>query len=440
MRELAYTIVYGTMELDGYSNHLFHNVLKTNQDLINKQKNFVKRLAFGTIERCVELDIRLNQISRIPVNKMDCSVRTILRMAVYEIYYMEQVPVEVSCHEAVELVKRRKLHSAVGFVNGVLRNLIRQKDTIVVKEDYGKVCLPQRLYEHLADQYGKKTAKKIGAAFLNRSGEITLHIQTDRISSDEMQGLLKEADICCREGYYSRECLIVSGVHNVASLPGYQEGYFFVQDESSMLPVWCAGICPGDVVVDVCSAPGGKALHVLQNLKGEGFLSARDIHLHKVDRIKENMTRMKYSNAECKVWDGTVPDSEWDEKADVLLLDVPCSGIGIIGKKPEIKYHAMEQIDTLVSLQKKICENSLSMLRPGGTLIYSTCTINRAENEENIMWMEEYLGLKRESLDDYLPQSLQNKMTAEGMLQMLPGVQKSDGFFVARLKKESGNS
>lgn len=440
MRELAYTIVYGTMELDGHSDSLFHKIIKSKQELTNKEKNFVKRLAFGTIERCVELDIRLDQISRIPVNKMDGSVRTILRMAVYEIYYMEQVPAGVSCYEAVELAKKKKLHSAAGFMNGVLRSLIRQKDSIVLKEDYAKVCLPKPLFEHLVGQYGKKTAKKIGAAFLERSGEITLHVQTDRISVDEFTNMLEEANICCKEGHYSRESLLVSGVHNVASLPGYREGYFFVQDESSMLPVWCGGIHPGDVVVDVCCAPGGKALHALQELKGEGFLSARDVQLHKVEKIKENVARMKYSNVECKVWDGTVLDSAWREKADVLLLDVPCSGIGIIGKKPEIKYHAMEQMSTLVPLQRKICENSLSMLKPGGILIYSTCTINREENEENVRWMEEYLGLKRESLDDCLPQKLQNKMTAEGMLQMLPGVQKSDGFFVARMKKESGNS
>lgn len=439
MRGLAYAIVYGTMERGGHSDSLFHKQIKLKQELTNQQKNFVKRLAFGTIERCVELDLRLNCISRIPVNKMDGAVRTILRMAAYEIYYMEQVPDEVSCHEAVELAKEKKQYSASGFVNGVLRNLVCQKDSLVIQEDYAKVCLPKPLFEHLAGQYGKKTAKKIGTAFLERSGEITLHVQTGRISVEDFRELLLEKEICCREGDYSKESLIVSGVHNVAALPGYHEGYFFVQDESSMLPVWCAGICPGDVVADVCSAPGGKALHALQVLGGSGFLSARDVQLHKVDLIRENIARMKYSNAECKVWDGTVMDPEWKEKADVLLLDVPCSGIGIIGRKPEIKYHAMEQIKTLVPLQRKICESSLFMLKPGGTLIYSTCTINRAENEDNVKWLEENMKCRRESLNDYLPKELQNKMTAEGMIQMLPGVQKSDGFFAARLKKGSGN-
>lgn len=438
MRELAFIIVSETMESEGHSDQLFHKVINSKQDLTNQQKNFVKRLSFGTIERCIELDIRLNMISRIPVKKMDATVRTILRMAAYEIYYMKQVPVEVSCHEAVELVKRKNLYTAAGFVNGVLRNLLRQKDSLDVKEDYGKVCLPKPLFEHLCGQYGKKTANKIGKAFLERSGEITLHIQTDRISVEKYREMLRNLNISCESGHYSKEALIVSGVSNVATLPGYEKGLFYVQDESSMLPVLCGNITPGDFVVDVCSAPGGKTLHALQRLQGKGFLSARDVSLHKVNKIKENITRMHYTNVECKVWDGTVPDISWKEKADVLLLDVPCSGIGIIGKKPEIKYHAMEQADALIEIQRKICENSIAMLKPGGTLIYSTCTINHGENEENVYWLEEHLGLKRDSLDDYIPESLKNKMTAEGMLQMLPGVQKSDGFFVARLIKESG--
>lgn len=437
MRELAFSIVYETMERNGHSDFLFHNAIKSKQELTNKEKSFLKRLSFGTIERCVELDLYLNQVSRIPIVKMDAPVRTILRMAVYEIFYMEQVPVEISCHEAVELAKKKKLSAAAGFVNGVLRNLIRRRDLLEVTQDYAKVCLPSPLFEHLSKCYGKKTAKKIGYAFLERSGEITLHIQTDRVSAEAYRKQLEARNISCVPGHYSKEAWIVSGVSDVASLPGYEEGYFFVQDESSMLPVWCAALTPGEVVVDVCSAPGGKSLHALQCLKGDGFVSARDVSVHKVGKIKENIARMSYSNVECKVWDGTIPDEEWTEKADVLLLDVPCSGIGIIGKKPEIKYHALEQADTLVALQRKICKSSLSMLKPGGVLIYSTCTINPAENEENVYWLEEHLGLRRESLNPYLPETLQNKMTAEGMLQMLPGVQKSDGFFVARLVKES---
>ena len=435
MRELAFDIIKGTLEEQGHSDQLFHEILKNNPNLAPVQKRYLKRISYGTIERAIDLDARINQFSRVKVIQMDTVVRTVLRMAAYEIFYMEQVPDSAACNEAVELTRKKKKEKYVGFVNGVLRNIIRNKDKIDIKADWVKVSLPENLMIHLTEQYGKKTAKKIGNAFLERSGSVTLHIQTDRILVEKYTEMLKEREIFCEPGYYMEDALIVTGVNDVSLLPGYEEGYFFVQDESSMLPALCAGIKKGDIVVDVCSAPGGKTLHALQLLQGEGMLSARDVSEAKVHRIQENIKRMKYNNVECKVWDATTEDISWKEKADVVLADVPCSGIGIIGRKPEIKYRAMSEIESLVPLQREICESVVKMLKPGGTFIYSTCTINKKENEENVLWLQEKLGLKLSSLDEYIPESLHNKMTAEGMLQMLPGVQKSDGFFVARLIK-----
>lgn len=176
-------------------------------------------------------------------------------------------------------------------------------------------------------------------------------------------------------------------------------------------------------------------MHALMELQGKGGLLARDVSEAKVSRIRENIKRMQFPDVTFQVWDAAVPDPDNREKADVVLADVPCSGIGIIGRKPEIKYHALESAAELVPLQRNICRASAGLLKPGGVMIYSTCTIHHAENEENVMWMEENLGLERESLDEYLPEILRNRMTAQGMLQMVPGIQQSDGFFVARLKK-----
>lgn len=435
MRELGYEIVWGTLEKEGHSDALFHRMLEKNPSLTSVQKGYLKRLSYGTIERGIELDAILNQFSHVRVRQMNPAVRTVLRMALYEIRYMEQVPDAAACNEAVELVRKKGGGQYAGFVNGILRNIIRQKSSLELREDWVRLSLPKPLMEHLTHQYGKKTAKKIGAAFLERGGETTLHIQTDRISVEEYGNLLEEKGISFRKGYYMPDALAVTGVNDVRTLPGYEEGLFFVQDESSMLSALCAGIRPGDTVVDLCSAPGGKALHALQLMAGNGLLSARDVSAAKVHIIQENMKRMRYDNAECKVWDATKEDTGWRGRADVVLADVPCSGIGIIGRKPEIKYHALSQVESLVSLQRKICENSVKMLKDGGTFLYSTCTIHRKENEENVSWLEEHLGLRRCSLNEFLPAVLQNKMTEQGMLQMLPGVQKSDGFFVARLIK-----
>lgn len=436
MRELAYEIVCETMEGGGHSDKLLHSAFRLHPELSSRQKRFLKHLSYGTIERCIELDAILNQYSSVQVRRMEQSVRTVLRMALYEIRYMDQVPESASCNEAVELVKKKGAGKYASFVNGVLRTLVRQKSSLEVKKDWVRLSLPKELMEHLTAGYGKKTAEKIGKAFLEHQGEITLHIRTDQISVSDYGRMLEEAGISYFAGHYHKDALILQNASDIQGLPGYEEGLFFVQDESSMLPVLCAGIQPGYNVADVCSAPGGKAMHTLMALEGKGKLLARDISEGKVSRIQENMERMQFTNVTVQAWDAARPDAKNRGKADVVLADVPCSGIGIIGRKPEIKYHALEQAAALVPLQRKICQASVELLKPGGVMIYSTCTINCAENEENVKWMEENLGLERESLDEYLPAKLRNKMTAQGMLQMLPGIQKSDGFFVARLRKK----
>lgn len=436
MRELAYGIVCGTLEEDGHSNELLHAVYAGHPELSSQQRRFLKNLSYGTIERCIELDAVLNQYASVSVHRMEQPVRTVLRMALYELRYMDQVPVPVSCNEAVELVKKKDCGRYASFVNGVLRTLARQKDSLEIKKDWVRLSLPRELLDHLTAAYGKKTARRIGEAFLEHRGEVTLHIRTDRVTTAGFGKMLEEAGMLYEPGRYHMDALILHNASDIRNLPGYREGLFFVQDESSMLPVLCAGIRPGDRIVDVCSAPGGKAMHARMALGGRGELLARDISEAKAARIRENMDRMQFSGVTVQVWDAARPDPDRRGTADVVLADVPCSGIGIIGRKPEIKYHALEHAAELVPRQRRICRASAELLKPGGVMIYSTCTINRAENEENVQWMEEHLGLVRESLDDYLPQQLRSRMTAQGMLQMLPGIQESDGFFVSRLIKK----
>lgn len=435
MRELAYEIVCGTMEEDGHSDELLHRCLEKNKDLSDPQKKNLKHLSYGTIEHCIELDAILNQYAKIKVHRMEQPVRTVLRMALYEIRYMDQIPESASCNEAVELVRKKGAGRYASFVNGILRTIVRQKDSIEIHKDWVKYSLPKELMDHLCDCYGKKTAKKIAVAFMERRGETTIHIRTDRISVEAYREKLDRAGIMYRPGYYLNEALILERAGDLHYMPGYEEGLFFVQDESSMLPVQCAGIQPGDRVMDVCSAPGGKAVHALMKLAGKGELLARDIGQAKISRIRENMKRMAFSNVTVRMWDAAVPDPAYRGKADVVLADVPCSGIGIIGRKPEIRYHALERAKELVPLQRRICRASVELLKKDGVMMYSTCTINPEENEENVRWMEEELGLRRESLDPYLPEELRSRMTQDGMLQILPGIHQGDGFFVARLRR-----
>lgn len=435
MREYAYEIVYGTLEKGGHSDELFHQMVNKNH--IEEHRGFLKRLSYGTIERAVELDAILDQVSKVPVARMDAPVRTILRMALYELRCMEQVPEAVTCHEAVELTRKKAGEKRTGFVNGILRTCLRKKEELTLNKLWQKVSLPEDLMDAMISWYGKKTAGKIGTYFLEKQGKTTIHVDTNKIAVEDYEKLLDERKIVWKPGIYHADACILEGAEDVRELPGYADGYFFVQDESSMFPVRCADIHRGDRVVDVCSAPGGKTLHALIQLAGTGFVSARDVSEKKTEKIRENTERMGYGSdrVEIKVFDGTCEDSLWRERADVVLADVPCSGIGIIGRKPEIKYHALDLADDLVKIQREICKSAVRMLRPGGTFLYSTCTINPAENIENVQWIEENLGLFTESIDPWIPESLRNRMTAKGMLQMLPGIHESDGFFVARLKK-----
>ena len=434
MRKRAYEIVYGVLEEQGHSDVIFHRITDGMKTLTVQEKRFLKRLSYGAIEWAVESDAYIRHFSSLSVRRLEPSVRTVLRMALYEILHMDTVPEAVSCHEAVELLKSVAGERYAGFVNGVLRSVLRQRDEVRLRP-WEELALPKNLYEYFLDRYGKKTTKKLANAFLERQPEVTIHIDSNKISVREYEEHLQSCNLQYASGHYMRDSFLIRHCEDVRSLSGYEEGWFFVQDESSMLAVLCADIQSGDTVVDVCASPGGKSMHELLRMNGQGFLSYRDISEKKLSRVRENLRRLQYTNAKGKVWDGTRADREWRERADVVLADVPCSGMGIIGKKPEIKYHALQKVEKLVPLQREICQASLTMLRKGGVFLYSTCTICEKENEENVMWLEEHCGLKRESLDAFLPEELQNKMTAQGMIQMLPGIHKSDGFFVARFRK-----
>lgn len=434
MRKRAYEIVYGVLEEQGHSDVIFHRITDGMKTLTVQEKRFLKRLSYGAIEWAVESDAYIRHFSSLSVRRLEPSVRTVLRMALYEILHMDTVPEAVSCHEAVELLKSVAGERYAGFVNGVLRSVLRQRDEVRLRL-WEELALPKNLYEYFLDRYGKKTTKKLANAFLERQPEVTIHIDSNKISVREYEEHLQSCNLQYASGHYMRDSFLIRHCEDVRSLSGYEEGWFFVQDESSMLAVLCADIQSGDTVVDVCASPGGKSMHALLRMNGQGFLSYRDISEKKLSRVRENLRRLQYTNAKGKVWDGTRADREWRERADVVLADVPCSGMGIIGKKPEIKYHALQKVEKLVPLQREICQASLTMLRKGGVFLYSTCTICEKENEENVMWLEEHCGLKRESLDAFLPEELQNKMTAQGMIQMLPGIHKSDGFFVARFRK-----
>ena len=434
VRELAYELVFAVMEKGDKSDRCYHEILDRER-LTGAPAALLKQEAYGTIERTVLLDAMIRRFSDRPVRQMSPDVRTLLRLGFYELEFMDSIPDYAACDSIQSLTEDAGKR---GFVNAVMRGLVRERETPPPEDPWKrlkpheKFCLPKDLWDVLEHGYGKKTTAKMANSFLERRGEVTLHIDPNKI---DVWSYAKLLNVPYEFGRYMSDTVILTDSPDVTTLPGYEEGYFYVQDEGSQLPVTVAGIHPGDTVADVCGAPGGKAIHALMCLNGTGVVSIRDQSEKKLSRIRENITRMRFMNAEVKLWDGRKVDTAWAGKADVVLCDVPCSGYGIIGRKPELRFKSPVEVDELVQIQRDIVRASSTMLRPGGVLIYSTCTIHPRENEGNAEWIEKELGLTPESLDGFLPPSLISSQTAAGRLQVLPGVQQMDGFFVARFRK-----
>ena len=229
----------------------------------------------------------------------------------------------------------------------------------------------------------------------------------------------------------------ISGFDHILALDAFINGKILVQDVSSMLVAEAADPQKGDYVIDVCAAPGGKSLHVGDKMEGFGTVDARDVSQNKVNLIEENIRRTNSINVQAKVQDATIFDQESELLADIVLADVPCSGYGVIGKKPDIKYRVTPQKqEEIVILQRTILDRAANYVKPRGTLIFSTCTIAKEENEENMMWFLQNYPFKLESLDPCLPEELHSETTALGYLQLLPGVHKTDGFFIAKFRRK----
>lgn len=443
VRELSLEVLVKVLEDGEYSSAVIGQVLTVYQYLEKQERAFFTRLCEGTIERALELDYILNQFSKVKVKKMKPVIRNILRMGVYQLKYMEQVPDSAACNEAVKLAQRKGFHNLKGFVNGVLRNIGRNLDKIAypAKEENPllylsiRYSMPEWIVTLWITQYGlEQTETMLKAVFAERP--TTIRCNCDKISVEELKEILSKEQVTVEDGVYVDTALRISDYNYLNKLESFRDGLFTVQDESSMLVALAAGIKEGNQIVDVCAAPGGKSLHAAELLHGTGNVSARDLTEQKISKIQENKRRLGVENLDVIVWDATVEDESMEGKADIVIADLPCSGLGVMGKKNDIKYKASpEGMEELAKLQRQILQVVSSYVKTGGTLIYSTCTVNETENEENMHWIEKELGFTLESLDSFLPQSLHNSTTKNGYLQLLPGIHKTDGFFLARFRK-----
>lgn len=444
-REIILDILLELSKEGEYSNVLIAAVLAKYDYLDVKKKAFIKRVSEGTIERRIQIDYVLDQYSKTPVCKMKPLIRELLRMSAYQLLFMEHMPDAAVCNEAVKLAKKRRFQTLQGYVNGVLRSIARGREEIRYpdrKEDVVsylsvRYSMPVWLVRHFQKAYGEEVCEKILQAFLERR---TVGVRLrENLTEKEQEKLLdtwrQEGVEVQRHPYlpYAVELQKAAGIHRLA---GYGEGLFAVQDVSSMLVVEAADIRPGDTVIDVCAAPGGKTLHAADKLCGTGEVIACDVSSYKTERIEENRKRLGMENVTVRVQDARLREESLLGRADVLLADVPCSGLGVIGRKQDIKYRVTaESLKEIQTLQREILTNVIAYLKPNGILIYSTCTINSGENEEMVDWICDTFDLERVSMAEQMPEALAGE-AAKGMLQLLPGVHETDGFFLAKLRRK----
>lgn len=448
LREIIVEMLLELERTDGYVNLLLSDVLEKYDYLEPKEKAFLKRVVEGTVERRIQLDYVLNGISKVPVKKMKPFIRALLRMSAYQILFMEAVPDAAVCNEAVKLAKKKKFASLQGYVNGVLRNLSRQKETFAYpameKEPMEalsvRYSMPVWLTEYFWNAYGRETTEKMLQAFLERK-PVTVRLE-EKLSEQEREELLlswEQKGVKVTKHPYLPYAVQVEKTDGIRHLPGYEEGLFAVQDVSSMLAIEAAGIEKGQTVLDLCAAPGGKSLHAASKLDGTGKVLSFDLTETKRNRMEENRRRMGRENMETAISDARLFREELCQSADVVLADVPCSGLGVIGRKPDIKYHVTEQsFKDITALQKEILQNAAAYVKPGGILLYSTCTMNPQENEEMVKWFCRTYPFRLESIRSRLPERLPAELreaAEKGMVQLLPGVHETDGFFFARLRQ-----
>ncbi len=443
-RELILGILLEVNKEGQYSHLVIRSTLEKYQYLEKQERAFITRVCEGTLEYKLRLDYILNQFSTVPAEKMKPVIRELLRSSVYQILYMDSVPDSAVCNEAVKLARKKGFYNLTGFVNGVLRKIAREYGSIRFPgkeepEEYLSVIysMPKWLVQRFLEQYGFEKTEKMLEAFLKEK-PTTIRIREYLVEKEAVLESLKSQKVTVEKAPYVENAYYVKDYDYLPALDAFRVGSIQVQDVSSMLVGDIAAPKEGDYVIDLCAAPGGKTLCIADKLKGTGRVDARDISRTKTDYIRENAIRQNFLNVVVTEKDATQLDSDSLEKADIVLADVPCSGLGVMGRKTDIKYKLNPaKIQELAGLQREILEQASTYVKPGGTLIYSTCTIGKEENQDNVEWFLEHYPYELESLDPYLCEELRSETTKKGYLQLLPGVHKCDGFFIARLKRKT---
>ena len=437
-RNLAFKVLLSVEQNGAYSAIALNNSIKENK-LSPLDASFMSSLVYGVLERRLLLDYIIKQYSKIPLKKIDLKTKIILRLGILQLLFMDKIPESAAVNESVKLAKKNKLQKSAGFINGILRNITRAEikytlpDKNKDKANYLsiKYSCPRDIVELWIKSYGESITETVLKSLSGRP-ELTARVNTLKTTPEKLIEELKGEGVEAERSELEANALMLKNTGSVENLKAFKDGKLYIQDLSSQLCVKALDPQPRDIMLDVCSAPGGKSLTSAQYMNNRGKIYAFDIYEHKLKLINKSAERLGIT---CIITD--VRNASEDKRelplADRVLCDVPCSGLGIMNRKPEIRYKENILDSSLPKLQYKILCNSSKFVAVGGTLIYSTCTLNPAENNENVeRFLEEHPDFEPVKIDLDVKRALDEP---ENMLTLFPEINPSDGFFIAAFRR-----
>ena len=433
----VYRIVFNMlmkMEKNAYSNIALSSAFN-DSELSSQEKRTASRIFYGVIERKLTLDNIISKYSKKPVNSLDIEVLTVLRMGLYELKFMDSIPDNAAVNESVKLIKGAGKTSASGFVNAVLRNFIRDGKEITYPKDKVKrvsaeCSCPEWLVKKLLDEYDEESILSL-ISLSDEPPVTSIRVNTLLTDAEKLMKILSDENIEAEKSDLIPECLYIKHSGAIENTNAYKSGLFHVQDISSQLCAMAVSAEPGDTVLDMCSAPGGKTFTIAEMMQNKGKVYAYELHEKRAALVAKGAERLGISiisaNAnDAAVYNGNIP------LADKVLCDVPCAGFGVIRKKPEIKYKKYEDIKRLPEIQLSILETSSKYVRDDGTLVYSTCSVSREENDAVV---DEFLRKNRDFEEVPFLKNIGNPF-GSGRVTVFPKDFGSDGFFICKFIKK----
>ena len=433
-RETALNVLIGCRKQAAWSNGVLKEYIARDK-LDRRDAALATRLCYGVLQNRNKLDFYLQQLLTGKLKDLHPAVRDILHLGIYQIYEMDKIPSSAAVNEGVAMAKKycKKQRFAPGLVNAVLRQAVRTKGQLkepVTLED--RFSHPKALIRLLGENVGKDRLENMLAAN-NAMPQTVVQVNTLRTTAEALTEMLTRESVQVQPHCWMENALVLSGTGNLEKLAAFREGLFYVQDAAAKLSVQCAQIPAGATVLDCCAAPGGKSFAAAIHLQGQGGITSCDIHPHKISLIQNGAARLGLTNLTAVLRDATEFVHQWKDRMDVVLADVPCSGYGIIRKKPDIRYKDPKTMEELPQLQLQILMNQAQYVKPGGTLLYSTCTLLKRENEDVVkafLQQRDDFYLEPLALPAVFPQN------TDGMLTLVPGEYDTDGFFICRLRRK----